>query len=149
MVFRAGAGPRGCPIANLTSQILTNAFRVLKSDEIKQNVLKLSEKMNAENGVLNGVESFLNNLPIQDMLCEVSLFRKTGMLASIYCQTCGLKMCSEVDNFIHREESGRQGHLRVEYRYIMMIMIFIIRKFLIFNILCIVLRSGVLPLQVF
>eukprot|EP00604_Paraphysomonas_vestita_P002115 CAMPEP_0174818744 /NCGR_PEP_ID=MMETSP1107-20130205/1596_1 /TAXON_ID=36770 /ORGANISM="Paraphysomonas vestita, Strain GFlagA" /LENGTH=563 /DNA_ID=CAMNT_0016031063 /DNA_START=2103 /DNA_END=3794 /DNA_ORIENTATION=+ len=116
MVYRAGAGPRGCPIANLTSNTLTNSFRVLKSEEIKQNVLKLSEKMNAENGVLNGVTSFINNLPVQDMLCEISLFRKQGKLASVYCETCGLKMCREVDNFIHRIEGGRDKHIRVEYR---------------------------------
>jgi hypothetical protein len=104
MVFRAGAGPRGCPIADLTVEVLTQAFQVLQSPEIKANVCQLSEKMNQEHGVAQGINSFLANLPVEDMLCEVSLFRKKGVLASVYCETCSLRMSREVDVCIHRIE---------------------------------------------
>jgi sterol 3beta-glucosyltransferase len=116
MVYRAGAGPRGCPISQLTTEKLTEAFRVLKSEEIKSNVTALSEKMNQENGVKCGIESFYRNLPVEDMLCEVSLFQKKAKLATRYCQSCGLRMCREADDYLHREGGGRSHHRRSEYR---------------------------------
>jgi hypothetical protein len=117
MVSRAGVGPAGCPIGSLTAEILTNAFRVLKSEETKRRVLALSEKMNAEVGALKGVESFERNLPLEDMLCEVSLFNKKSNIAKIFCQDCGLKMCFEVDAVAHRARGGRADHRRVAYRF--------------------------------
>lgn len=116
MVSRAGVGPPGCPIGSLTPEILTDAFRILKSPDTKQRVLKLSEKMNSENGVANGAESFERNLPLEDMLCEVSLFNKESNIARIFCQDCGLKMCFEVDEVAHRAHGGRARHRRVAYR---------------------------------
>jgi hypothetical protein len=117
MIFRAGAGPRGCPIANLTVEILSQAFQLLKSPETQANVSQLSARMNEENGVAKGIDSFLANLPVEDMLCEVSLFRKRGVLASVYCETCSLRMSREVDVCIHRKDGNRSQHTRVEYRY--------------------------------
>mmetsp|Transcript_25497 Transcript_25497/g.37624 ORF Transcript_25497/g.37624 Transcript_25497/m.37624 type:complete len:901 (+) Transcript_25497:79-2781(+) len=116
MVYRAGVGPRGCPIGSLTKEKLVEAFKVLESHETKKNVAVLSQKMNAENGVRIGAESFFRNLPLEDMLCEVSLFRHSSRIARVYCQDCGLKMCSEVDAVVHRPQGGRSTHTRMPYR---------------------------------
>ena len=116
MVHRAGVGPKGCPFSSLTANILTDAFLVLKSTETKRNVAALSAKMNSENGVERGVSSFLRNLPLEDMLCEVSLFKHESHIAKIFCQDCHLKMCSEVDDVVHRAAGGRARHRRMPYR---------------------------------
>lgn len=116
MVYRSGAGPPGCPIAALTTEKLVHAFRVLASEETRNNVANLSEQMNNEKGVIRGVESFLRNLPLEDMICEVSLFRRRSEIASVYCRDCGLKMSTQVDQVAHRPKGGRQSHLRVPYR---------------------------------
>ena len=111
-----GAGPPGCPIKNLTTEKLTHAIQFLKDEKTLANVKTLSEKMNAENGVKEGVKSFEKNLPVIDMLCEVSLFAKKSRIAKVYCDTCGLKMSCEVDSFVHREAGGLAKHARMNYR---------------------------------
>jgi hypothetical protein len=116
MISRCGAGPSGCPIHQLTTEKLISSFHILASDEIQNNVTQLSQQMNQETGVLKGIESFFRNLPLEDMICEVSLFRQQSEIASFYCRECHLKMSSQVDQVIHRSKSGRQHHLRVPYR---------------------------------
>lgn len=116
MVSRSGAGPPGCPIKNLTVETLVKAIHFLKKDDTVMKVKQLSTKMNAENGVAEGVKSFNRNLPIVDMLCEVSIFGGESKIAKVYCSTCGLKMSEEVDTFVHRKLGGREDHLRMNYR---------------------------------
>ena len=117
MVYRAGVGPRGCPIGELTVDKLVQAFKVMSSVETLEKVSKLGDIMAKEDGVVQGMQSFHNNLPLGDMICEVSIFN--GMksnVARVYCPECGLKMCAEVSNLIHRQGSGRPKHSVVPYR---------------------------------
>lgn len=72
--------------------------------------------MNQENGVAEGLRSFHANLPVSNMICEVSVFNKESNLANIYCSDCGLKMCAEVDNAVHCAGSGLEEHCRVPFR---------------------------------
>jgi hypothetical protein len=116
MISRSGAGPPGCPINSFTLEKLISSFHILASSETRDNVRILSQQMNEEAGVLKGVESFFRNLPLEDMICEVSLFRQQSEIALVYCRDCGLKMSSRVDEVIHRLKGGRQYHLRVPYR---------------------------------
>eukprot|EP00604_Paraphysomonas_vestita_P000020 CAMPEP_0174825612 /NCGR_PEP_ID=MMETSP1107-20130205/42931_1 /TAXON_ID=36770 /ORGANISM="Paraphysomonas vestita, Strain GFlagA" /LENGTH=696 /DNA_ID=CAMNT_0016057393 /DNA_START=331 /DNA_END=2418 /DNA_ORIENTATION=+ len=116
MVYRSGAGPPGCPISTLTTEKLVSAFNVLSSEQTRNNVAVLSQQMNEEKGVIKGVESFLRNLPLEDMICEVSLFCQESRIATVYCRDCGLKMSSLVDQVVHRQRGGRFYHLRVPYR---------------------------------
>ena len=113
-----GAGPPGCPIKNLTTAKLISAIQFMKDENTLANVKSLSNKMNIENGVEQGVRSFEKNLPIVDMLCEVSLFARKRRIAKVYCDTCGLKMSAKVDAYIHRTSGGRSDHARMNYRYI-------------------------------
>ena len=100
----------------MTSDTLTAAIKFLKDEKTLNNVKILSEKMNAENGVEAGVKSFEKNLPIIDMLCEVSLFAKKSRVAKVYCDTCGLKMSKEVDAVVHSASSDKKSHARMNYR---------------------------------
>jgi sterol 3beta-glucosyltransferase len=117
MVHRAGVGPPGCNISDLSIDILVEAFHTLRTPSILTRVAALSQSMNAEDGVARGVESFYRNLPLEDMLCEVSIFDKKSRIAKVYCQDCGLKMSSDVDTFIHESSHrNRSHHVRVPYR---------------------------------
>ena len=117
MVFRSGAGPKGCPVASLSSVKLAEAFIFMRLESTIAKAKELGDKMAAENGCEGGVNSFYRNLPLDKMICDVSIFNnQQSKLATIYCLDCGLKMCQEVDKFVHREESKRHEHLRTPYR---------------------------------
>ena len=116
MVHRAGAGPPGCPIADLSVDILKKSLLTLTSQDLRIHVSELSRNMNSEDGVFEGIQSFTNHLPLADMVCEVSLFMGKSDLAKVYCRECGLKMSLTADNVLHREQSGREDHTRIPYR---------------------------------
>jgi len=117
MIFRAGAGPRGCPVTNLTEDKLEEAFRTLINPETVRIAQELGQKMLAEDGIAEGVASFHRNLPLDVMVCEVSLFNdQKSVLANTYCEDCGFKMCFEVNRVLHRPGGGRTSHTRVKYR---------------------------------
>ncbi len=118
MVCRSGAGPPGCPIGQLTVEKLVDAFTFMRRSETVQCAEDLGRKMAAEDGVSNGVASFHQHLPLSNMLCEVSIFdEQNAKLACIYCETCGLKMCSDVDKILHRSGSGRENdHVRLPFK---------------------------------
>lgn len=117
MVHRAGAGPKGCPIAQLTPARLVEAFTTLRSEEVQVRARELGVKMSLEDGVANGVRSFHSRLPLCSMLCEVSILNnRTSRLARFYCPQCGLKMSEEVDEVVHRRGLGREYHDRVPFR---------------------------------
>ena len=93
--------------------------------------------MGDEKGTVNGVESFHHNLPMADMLCEVSLFLSpsdnaansavsttsaseascsTSTMARFFCADCGLKLGPHCDAIIHRDGAGREAHTRIPYK---------------------------------
>lgn len=116
MVHRSGAGPAGCPISKLTQLKFQQALEVLTAPSTQERAATLAVRMSTEDGLAVGVESFHRNLPVADLLCEVSIFNRESKLARVYCSDCGLKMCSEVDAVIHRSAGGREGHSRVPFR---------------------------------
>ena len=104
MVSRSGVGPKGCPVAQLTLEKMIEAMRKLRDVKTIENAMEMKLKMTSEDGVAAGVESFRRNLPMSNILCEVSIFEgKKSRLARLYCQDCGLKISLEVDKIIHRE----------------------------------------------
>ncbi|KDO29058.1 hypothetical protein SPRG_06113 [Saprolegnia parasitica CBS 223.65] len=62
-VVNAGVGAPPCPIADLTTPLLTEAFEQLSSPELAANARALQAAMRAENGVEAAVESFYKHLP--------------------------------------------------------------------------------------
>lgn len=81
MVHRAGVGPAPCPVDKLTADILTKKLKELTSDTIKLQAAKLSKEMNEENGVKGGLKHFCEGLPVDAMMCDVSLILGESMLA--------------------------------------------------------------------
>ena len=126
MVYRAGAGPRCCRIQDLTVDRLVESMKVLMSGEVRIKVRELSGKMTAEDGISMGVHSFHNNLPLANMMCEVSVFERVPRLARIYCSHCNLKLSLPADSIVHRESSGRAHHKRILFRYKLSLIFFTI-----------------------
>lgn len=116
MVHRSGAGPAGCPIGKLSHLRFQAALQVLRAPGTVERAGVLAALMNEEDGVAEGVKSFHHNLPVADLLCEVSIFSRQSKLARVYCSDCGLKMCCEVDEVVHRVAGGRENHSRVPFR---------------------------------
>lgn len=86
MVHRAGAGPAPCPVDDLTADILTKKLQELTSDVIKGRATELSKTMNAENGVKGGLEHFIQSLPVDNMMCDVSLLLGESVIAKYSLQ---------------------------------------------------------------
>jgi hypothetical protein len=117
MVNRAGCGPPGCKIKELTTDKFVSALNALRSADVISNAKNLGELMNAEEGVENGVKSFYHNLPLANMICEVSVFvNQTSKLATVYCPECDLKMCEDAHKVVHRQGSGRESHQCIPFR---------------------------------
>jgi len=111
MVHRRKAGPKGCPIKQLTTEKLFEAFKVLLDTDTKTTAKLLGDEMNAENGVSNAIKSFYKNLPLRDMICEVSIFNENqSKTACFFCVDCGLKMCSDVDRVVHRNQNNKKNN---------------------------------------
>ena len=109
MVHRAGVGPPPCPIDALTEDILVEKIQVLKSDEVRQRVQEVSEKMNREDGIQGGLEHFLSALPRDNMLCDVSLLLGEVKLARYRLgqYRSGIKLSVDVAAYIKGEETER------------------------------------------
>lgn len=86
-------------------------------EETVEKVKCLAEHMMQENGVEMGADSFYRHLPLERMVCDVSIFNgQKSHLAKTYCCDCRLKMCEKVDAVLHRATSSRSDHKRVPYK---------------------------------
>jgi len=73
--------------------------------------------MSEENGVENGTMSFYRQLPVEQMVCDVSIFNdQQSNIAFCFCIDCGLKMSEEVDQVVHRSSGPRKGHSRAIFK---------------------------------
>ena len=50
------------------------------------------------------MKAFYRHLPVEDMVCDVSLFTSKPLVARKYCVTCGLKLSLEAHAVIHKGE---------------------------------------------
>ncbi|GMH97452.1 hypothetical protein TrST_g12668 [Triparma strigata] len=123
VVNRAGVGPKPIPAQEITSERLALAFTQLKSDEMKAKAVKMAEAFEKEDGVGDGIAAFHKQLPIEDMVCDVSLFlpnahkekNPSTLPACRWCPECQMKLSLEVDAAIHAEGSPRAHHERTKY----------------------------------
>jgi hypothetical protein len=96
MVHRAGVGPEHCPVNKLTAEMLAEKLKALKEEAIRKKAVELSITMNNEAGVQGGLKHFLDSLPRDNMLCDVSLLLGETHLASYRIQSSDLKISLEV-----------------------------------------------------
>lgn len=83
MVHRGKMGPRPCPVGQLTLQRIVDAFELLRQEGTAHAAQKVGVAMSNENGVENAVQAFYKRLPLEDMLCEVSLMEGKSKLAQV------------------------------------------------------------------
>jgi hypothetical protein len=105
MVYRAGLGPKSCPVHDLTLQTVTDSLKLLLNERTLQTAEAIKECMLKEDGVDGALQAFYKHLPVENMLCDVSLFRGEYRLAQVFCKECNLKMSKDVSDYIHSESS--------------------------------------------
>lgn len=103
MVSRAGVGPKPCPINKLTEDILVERLTDLQDEKIQQAAQKLAAKMATENGIQGGLKHFLEDLPRDNMLCDVSLIIGETKAARWELTSNSLKISSEMASMIKIE----------------------------------------------
>lgn len=69
----AGVGPKALPVNVLTPEKLAHALKDLSSSSLQQEAKKLSEQMAKEDGIQGAFVHFMDCLPRENMLCDVSL----------------------------------------------------------------------------
>jgi sterol 3beta-glucosyltransferase len=104
-VSLAGVGPAPCPITKLTIEILAQKLVELASQELQKSAKELAKDMAQEDGILGGRNHFIDCLPVDNMLCDVSLllgevqmarYRLVGSGSSSGLRRYGIKVSSEV-----------------------------------------------------
>ena len=117
MVARAGVGPPPCPVGKLTDDLLADNFKVLLSQDIIDKANIMAENMSKEDGIQGGLDHFLEDLPRDNMLCDVSLLLGEAKVAKFdvwgrYMYSfavvpgSGLKVSTEVAAVLKRWGSG-------------------------------------------
>lgn len=95
-VSHAQVGPSPCPVSKLTSDILAKKLKELTSESLKENAVKLSEKMQKEDGVREGLQHFLDYLPVDNYCSDVNLILGESRLARFRVQNTEIKVGFEV-----------------------------------------------------
>lgn len=83
MVHRRQVGPRPCPIGALTLPIVADSLAALKDQTIIHNAAALADSMRQEDGVEGACAAFYKHLPVENMVCDVSLYRGEYRLAQV------------------------------------------------------------------
>jgi hypothetical protein len=83
MVHRREVGPKPCPVGALTVEIIADSLSTLQDRTIIRNAATLAESMCREDGVEGACAAFYKHLPLENMLCDVSLFRGEYRLAQV------------------------------------------------------------------
>jgi sterol 3beta-glucosyltransferase len=83
MVHRQGLGPRPVSVSQLSLALVAESLEVLLRRDTRRSVAALSQRMQRENGVEGALEAFYRHLPLETMLCDVSLFCGQYRLAQV------------------------------------------------------------------
>jgi hypothetical protein len=71
MVANAGAGPEPIPFKQLTSKKLAEGIRYCMTDEARAAAQAIAHQMKTEDGVKAAAQSWLRQLPRQNLTCEL------------------------------------------------------------------------------
>ncbi|KAG6578217.1 Sterol 3-beta-glucosyltransferase [Phytophthora cinnamomi] len=88
-VVKAGVGVEPCPIAQLTTEKLREAFVGLMDPTLRARALELRDIMSREDGAGEAVRSFYRHLPTQEMFCDLDHER----IATRWSVRDRLKLC--------------------------------------------------------
>lgn len=92
MVSRRGVGPKPCPVGLLSLDNVVSSLTSLLDSSTFEKTLGLSHILQQEDGVEGAREIFYRRLPLDKMLCDVSVFMGESRLAHVMFFTiiCGL-----------------------------------------------------------
>jgi hypothetical protein len=116
-VYEKGVGPKPIPIKRMTAGRLAQAFQDLRSPEMIAAAEKMASAFASEDGLSECVRAFYRHLPVEDMVCDVSLFCRQPLLARKWCRDCKLKMSLQADIVVH-SLPGKKNHRRKDYRFV-------------------------------
>ncbi len=102
-VANAGAGPEPIPITRLDSATLAEAFKTCRQPPMRERARALGARLRETDGAELAVQSVYRHLPWQAMRCA----NDPGHLATVYCDTCGVRLCRECATTAH---SGHPVH---------------------------------------
>jgi hypothetical protein len=108
VLVEAGAAPAPIPIAELTSENLTDAFVACVRPEMRAAAEALGARIRAEDGVELVMQSLYRHLPVGTMACVQS----AAHLAVVYCSACHARLCLACSSRDHA------GHEMRPYRYV-------------------------------
>ncbi|OWZ16746.1 LOW QUALITY PROTEIN: hypothetical protein PHMEG_0009411 [Phytophthora megakarya] len=109
-VVSARVGVPPCPIAQLTTEILHNAFVELVNPDLRKRAEAIRDVMLKEDGAGEAVRSFYHHLPTQDMWCDLD-HQRIAMQWSVHDR---IKLCDRCA-FIARERP--ENHKKKFVRY--------------------------------
>ena len=106
----AGVGPKACPVNQLTAEKLATALADLASPTLQSKATKLSLQMGLEDGIQGGYVHFMDCLPRENMLCDVSLLLGETVMARYELvgarfRHSGVKVSSEVAALLEMENT--------------------------------------------
>lgn len=113
MVAKQGSGPVPIPFAELSADLLTDAFTFVGRPECVVKAKEMSARMEKEDGASMGLQAFHSNLPVEQMSCDVL----PEHCAKVFCEECGFKLCPLADYVLHCM-GERTDHERSVYRYV-------------------------------
>ncbi|ETO69583.1 hypothetical protein F441_13726 [Phytophthora nicotianae CJ01A1] len=109
-VVSARVGVPPCPIAQLTTEILHNAFVELANPDLRKRAEAMRDLMLREDGAGEAVRRFYHHLPTQDMWCDLD-HQRIAMQWSVHDR---IKLCDRCA-FIVRERPENQKKKFVRY----------------------------------
>ncbi|KAG7382203.1 hypothetical protein PHYPSEUDO_005131 [Phytophthora pseudosyringae] len=109
-VVSARVGVPPCPIAQLTTEILHNAFVDLANPDLRKRAEAMRDLMLQEDGAGEAVRRFYHHLPTQDMWCDLD-HQRIAMQWSVHDR---IKLCDRCA-FIVRERPENQKKRFVRY----------------------------------
>ena len=95
-IAASGCGPPPIPFARLTAGALAEAFRQLSDPAFAAGAARMAARINAETGLENGLADFNAQLPLADMVCDVSTLLRERALGRVYYPALRLKVCPSV-----------------------------------------------------
>jgi sterol 3beta-glucosyltransferase len=100
-VERAGVGPKAISVNQLTVETLAQALQDLASPQLQRAATKLAARIAKEDGIKGAYVHFMDSLPRENMLCDVSLLLGEIVIAryeliGTRLPTHGIKVGSEM-----------------------------------------------------
>ena len=83
VVWQRGLGPKPCPVADITLCVAEAALVALTADKTQSKAREVALKLGTEDGAQGAANSFLDQLPLHQQLCPLSLLLGETRLSQV------------------------------------------------------------------